>query len=69
MIVRQYFYTLHAMTSTGPASAISEMSAPAANTVSKPVTIRQRIAGSAAWRVTDLVGEPRAYFEIELAAN
>ena len=43
MIVRQYFCTLRAMTSTGPASAISPMSAPAANAVSEPVMIRQRI--------------------------
>ena len=48
MMARQYFCTLRAMTSTGPAPAISPISAPAAKTVSEPVMIRQRISGSAA---------------------
>jgi len=59
MIVRQYFCTLRAMTSTGSASAISPMSAPAANALSEPVMIRQRIFPSAAWRVTSSASRVR----------
>ena len=59
MIARQYFCTFRDMTSTGPASAISPMSAPAANATSDPVTITQRTLLSAPQRVISSASRTR----------
>src|SRR4029077_12684465 len=59
MIARQYFCTLRDMTSTGPASAISPISAPAAKATSDPVTITQRTLLSAPQRVISSASRTR----------
>src|SRR4029077_8666880 len=59
MIARQYFCTLRDMTSTGPASAISPMSAPAAKATSDPVTMTQRTLLSTPQRVISSASRAR----------